>query len=338
LLGATDLALLLDDHDPLRLVFLNSCEGAKGSPRDTFSSTASTLVRSGIPAVVAMQYEITDKAAIDFSRAFYEALADGLPVDVAVVEARTAVKMTSALEWGTPVLYMRSTGGRIFDLQEDPARAYREDVEAVWENSTLNEGEVQWLGERASSVGLNPTFRTHKRAQAQLLVAACNVLLQYLGICGLSERTLRSAPSTRAPYRRITASPKVAPHPSQKRAFVVIEHPLLQVNHPQRSRREENTREPGKGCGMWVNPSTAANIERGIMGGTKEAILERQGKLSELYARARQLRQDQKWRAVVAVFDEIRALDPAYSDPEGLLVSAHEALADLPELPPPPAT
>jgi hypothetical protein len=35
------------------------------------------------------------------------------------------------------------------------------------------------------------------------------------------------------------------------RAFVVIEHSLLQVNHPQRSRREENTQEPGKGCGMW---------------------------------------------------------------------------------------
>src|SRR5215210_6734399 len=118
LLGANDLALLLDDHLPfLRLVFLNSCEGAKGSPRDPFSSTATTLVRSGIPAVVAMQYEITDESAIDFSRAFYEALADGLPVDAAVAEARTAVKIRSALEWGSPVLYMRSPNGRIFDIK-----------------------------------------------------------------------------------------------------------------------------------------------------------------------------------------------------------------------------
>src|SRR5215207_11039809 len=67
----------------------------------------------------------------------------------------------------------------------------------------------------ARSRRLRPTFRTYKRAQAQLLVAACNVVLQYLGICGLSERTLRNAPSTRAPYRRITAAPKLAPHPSQ---------------------------------------------------------------------------------------------------------------------------
>jgi CHAT domain-containing protein len=116
LLAATRLTRLLDDHYPLRMVFLNSCEGARGSERDAFSSTAATLVRCGIPAVVAMQYEITDAAAIEFSRSFYEAVADGLPVDAAVAEARTAVSMESMLEWGTPVLYMRSPDGRIFDI------------------------------------------------------------------------------------------------------------------------------------------------------------------------------------------------------------------------------
>ena len=116
LLAAKRLTRLLDDQYPLRMVFLNSCEGARGSERDAFSSTAATLVRCGIPAVVAMQYEITDAAAIEFSRSFYEAVADGLPVDAAVAEARTAVSMESMLEWGTPVLYMRSPDGRIFDI------------------------------------------------------------------------------------------------------------------------------------------------------------------------------------------------------------------------------
>ena len=118
LLRGTALARLLDDHFPLRLVFLNSCEGAKGSESEAFSSTAATLVRRGVPAVVAMQYEVTDKAAIEFSRNFYEAVADGLPVDAAVAEARTAVSMSSALEWGTPVLYMRTSDGRIFDVKQ----------------------------------------------------------------------------------------------------------------------------------------------------------------------------------------------------------------------------
>jgi CHAT domain-containing protein len=128
LLRATSLARLLDDHYPLRLVFLNSCEGARGSESDAFSSTAATLVRRGVPAVVAMQYEVTDEAAIEFSRDFYEAVSDGLPVDAAVAEARTAVSMRSALEWGTPVLYMRSPDGRIFDVQQTEDRPGKEEA------------------------------------------------------------------------------------------------------------------------------------------------------------------------------------------------------------------
>jgi hypothetical protein len=67
-----------------------------------------------------MQYEITDKAAIELSRTFYEALSDGIPVDMAVGEARKAVSLavTNSLEWGTPVLYMRSPDGVLFDLPE----------------------------------------------------------------------------------------------------------------------------------------------------------------------------------------------------------------------------
>jgi hypothetical protein len=69
-LPATELARLLADNRTLRLVVLNSCDGARGSGQDVFTSTAAILVRRGIPAVVAMQYEITDRAAIEFSRTF----------------------------------------------------------------------------------------------------------------------------------------------------------------------------------------------------------------------------------------------------------------------------
>ncbi len=57
-LAAKDLARVLGDHMPLRLVVLNACEGAKGSDHDLFSSTAASILRFGTPAVVAMQYEI----------------------------------------------------------------------------------------------------------------------------------------------------------------------------------------------------------------------------------------------------------------------------------------
>ena len=120
-LTATKLSRLLSDHKSLRLVLLNSCEGAKGSKNDIFSSTAAVLVRRGIPAVLAMQYEITDRAAIEFARAFYEALSRSLPVDASVAEARKAVDlaMPFTLEWGTPVLYMRSTDGVLFRIKKE---------------------------------------------------------------------------------------------------------------------------------------------------------------------------------------------------------------------------
>src|SRR5215210_6134697 len=252
LLRARSLAELLDDHYPLRLVFLNSCEGARGSENDAFSSTAATLVRRGTPAVVAMQYEITDRAAIEFSRDFYEALADSLPVDAAVTEARAAVSMDSMLEWGTPVLYTHSPDGRVFDIstlavrahptpetevrqEEDSLRRYREGVEAAWAGGKLETNEVQRLRKLA-----NDEIR--------------------------------------------------------------------------------------------LSPGAAADIEREVMGDTIERILERQEeaarqeqrnrRLEKLYTQARRLHRDRKWQAVIDVFEQIRAEDPAYSDPESLLRSA----------------
>lgn len=124
-LTATDLSRLLADHKPLRLVLLNACESARGSSQDLFSSTASILVRRGIPAVVAMQYSITDCAAVEFARSFYESLADGLPADAAVSEARKAVSIAAAgsVEWATPVLFLHASDGRIFDLAALPPAA-----------------------------------------------------------------------------------------------------------------------------------------------------------------------------------------------------------------------
>lgn len=117
-LEATKLGRLLADHNSLRLALLNACKGAQASETDIFSSTASMLIRRGIPAVVAMQYEVSDQAAIEFAQVFYEALADGLAVDAAVVEARKAISLAggNTVEWGTPVLHMRSPDGRLFTI------------------------------------------------------------------------------------------------------------------------------------------------------------------------------------------------------------------------------
>ena len=120
-LYASQLArLLARQQSSLRLVLLNACDGARAGLQNALSSTAATLINSGIPAVLAMQYEITNDAAIEFANAFYEALAENLPVDAAVAEARNAISLNDAhsLEWGVPVLHMRSADGRLFSVTD----------------------------------------------------------------------------------------------------------------------------------------------------------------------------------------------------------------------------
>lgn len=116
-ISGKQLGTLLHDERTLRLVLLNSCEGARNSRTDPFAGTAQSLVQQGIPAVIAMQFEVTDAAAITLTQEFYTALSDGYPVDASLAEARKALYIQgNEIEWGTPVLHMRSHDGRIFNI------------------------------------------------------------------------------------------------------------------------------------------------------------------------------------------------------------------------------
>ncbi|MCG8417649.1 MAG: CHAT domain-containing protein [Proteobacteria bacterium] len=111
------LGTLIYDHRSLRLVVLNACEGARNSRSDPYAGMATALVKQSVPAVVAMQFEITDRAALTFADELYACLARGLPIDAAVSEARKAIySQRNEIEWGTPVLYTRSDDGALFQL------------------------------------------------------------------------------------------------------------------------------------------------------------------------------------------------------------------------------
>ena len=135
--SAVDLARLVSENASLRLIVLNACESALPGAEGVFTSTAAKLVRAGVPAVVAMQYEITDDAALTFASSFYGEIARGLAVDRALTRAREAVKMTNdSLEWATPVLFISSEETQIFEVpgtppppREPPAEEQRPDPE-----------------------------------------------------------------------------------------------------------------------------------------------------------------------------------------------------------------
>jgi hypothetical protein len=106
------LAALLQGSHPPALVVLNACDTARPAPRsglDPFAGVAMALLQGGLLAVVAMQFPISDSAALAFSRRLYGRLAKGDPVEAAVTEGRLAIyqENNASLEWATPVLFSR---------------------------------------------------------------------------------------------------------------------------------------------------------------------------------------------------------------------------------------
>jgi CHAT domain len=165
-----DLGTLLHDERTLRLAILNACEGARTSRTDPFAGTAQSLVQQGIPAVIGMQFEISDEAAITFSHEFYAAVADGYPVDAALAEARKAIfAQGNVLEWGTPVLYLRAPDGRIFDIERasDAERKQAQVAALLREAQTATAGEnwVAAIEKLQSLLALDPS---HAEAATRL--------------------------------------------------------------------------------------------------------------------------------------------------------------------------
>jgi CHAT domain len=109
----------------IRLVMLGACETGRRDGQNVWSSVVASLLKAGIPAVVAMQFTINDALAAAFSEAFYCALVAGLWIDEAVAVGRLAVRAEALKtspdirDWGVPVLYLRASGGAVFNPVSD---------------------------------------------------------------------------------------------------------------------------------------------------------------------------------------------------------------------------
>ena len=100
---------------------LNACEGARACRTDPFAGTAQALVRQGVPAVIAMQFEIADETAILLASEYYASVAAGRPIDASLADARRIIYAErNGIEWVTPFLYLRAPDGRIFNVAKTP--------------------------------------------------------------------------------------------------------------------------------------------------------------------------------------------------------------------------
>jgi hypothetical protein len=92
----------------IRLVVLTACKSAVMSGESIFSGIAPAIAKTGIPAVVAMQYSISDKAAFEFTYRLYRALCRFKPLTEAMASVHPYLFHPHPAEWYKPVLYLRS--------------------------------------------------------------------------------------------------------------------------------------------------------------------------------------------------------------------------------------
>lgn len=148
----------------IRLVVLNGCRTA-----------AIPIFACQFPAVVGMQFRITDDAAKGFARGMYRELADSGQLDRAVWSGRREIwksqKENVRNEFSTPVLYMRSDEGIVMRIRPrilskslergHKHKPYEAEIEAKggrrpykWEITGLPKGLTQQVTGRNTSVAV----------------------------------------------------------------------------------------------------------------------------------------------------------------------------------------
>ena len=77
LIRAEAVGSALVNNVELRLAVLNACHSARASERNAFGGVAQVLLERSMPAVVAMQFAVSDTVAIEFAGRFYAAVTHG---------------------------------------------------------------------------------------------------------------------------------------------------------------------------------------------------------------------------------------------------------------------
>ena len=125
LVSSASLRATLERTPSVKLAFLNACLAGMSSDTRRFRNVAAQLLQAGLPAVIAMQYEIRDDAAIEFAQFLYEELVAGScpgAIDAAVAMARTSLYALNPgdFSYGTPVLWLNADNGLVFAPETAP--------------------------------------------------------------------------------------------------------------------------------------------------------------------------------------------------------------------------
>ncbi len=122
----------------LRTVFLHACQSAKAARTEGFADLGPRLLGAGIPAVVAMQFSVLNRSAMELGSVFYKGIVDGKTVDTAMTEARVRMQSSSpnTVDFAVPVLFLNDPQCLRVDAQ-----AIRKTVDIPRDMSGLTEAQ-----------------------------------------------------------------------------------------------------------------------------------------------------------------------------------------------------
>ncbi|MEU7135080.1 CHAT domain-containing protein [Streptomyces sp. NPDC046261] len=293
---ASRLVDLLSAADPTpRLVVLNSCASAQGGTLDVFSSTGAALVRSGVSAVAAMQFTVSDRAAVRFAQGLYTSLAAGRRIDEAARSARIAMLGCgrTALEWITPVLYVRGDTTRLFTFTSPPPAP-----------------------RPAAAPGAGPSPPPDdKRREAQL---------RALQVMATAELRVGHADEALALLDDLLTL-----DPGNRGAAELRETAARQcrlVGAYERARNAESAGDWATAIDAYTEVLETQPDYRDAAG--RQEVCRTRQRTADLQAELRYHADNGHWQAVLDVVGELHRLDPAAGDPDGLATRARQALEE----------
>jgi len=101
---------------PPQLMVLAACQSAQQSTNAAFTGLGPPLVQIGLPAVIAMQENVTVVTARQLAATFYRRLLEHGTVDLAMNEARGTLITNGRFDAAVPVLFMRLPAGRLWNI------------------------------------------------------------------------------------------------------------------------------------------------------------------------------------------------------------------------------
>ena len=123
LVSAATLRTVLQQAESVKLIFINACLAGRVDSTRPFAGIAHQLLQSGLPAVIAMRYEILDRSAASFASGVYEALVSDQGrghIDAAVSIARNNLYINdpNQVDYATPILWLNAEDGRILPIDD----------------------------------------------------------------------------------------------------------------------------------------------------------------------------------------------------------------------------